>query len=505
MTTDSSGGRSFSVGSYTSSCSVSVMSAASSVHTTAAVSKGNTFNLKRYISNQEKREEYSLKVLHALLDAYPKGVRVDSEGGRLPLHTAVAGKASLTIIETLAKAYPYACRHRNMENSLPLHLAACYGVSDPAVAPMLLRLYPYACVGRNRWERTPLEEALLKGGENGRDHQEALCRALRKPPEYWVGGFFGETTTYKELQHNFDTRDKIALDNEISGNYRHEEFAKDPSEVKPVDTDLFSLIKERQWDIIVKHIDSLKEQANKLAKREVRGGQIAMVSALYYACELDPTYNVLDALVKACPGATTWRKQPGGQLPLHALCTWGGSKEAIGFLLAACPESSKRRDDTGNLALHAACYSGASEAIIQSLLLCDPKAVHVTNVQGSTPRDIVCQLYHKNRKKVLNLIEDVSLELLEKKRSYEKKKLMDQKINSEIDKVLEVKSNSIKGKSLKKSFFRFSKKEKKKDSFSGASQQMPLEPKMNITGSPPPEENIEVSLEEESFNDLLWV
>jgi ankyrin repeat protein len=481
------------------------MSSASSVHTTAAGSKGNAFVVNQYLANREKREEYSLKVLQALLDAYPKSVRVDSEGGRLPLHTAVAGRATLSIIETLAKSYPYACRHRNTENSLPLHLAACYGVSDPGVAPMLLKLYPYACVGRNRWERTPLEEALLKGGENGRSHQEALCRALRKPPDYWISGFFGENMTYEELRQSVLRRDDEGKKETVWSSPRYE--SEMTSNTASLDSDdLFSLIKHQRWDLILQNMDSLRGQASKLTKCEVRGGQIAMVSALYAACEFDPTYEVLDALVNVCPGATTWRKQPGGQLPLHALCTWGGSKEAIGFLIAACPESARKRDDSGNLALHAACYSGASESIIQSLLLCDPKTVLVTNIQGSTPRDITWQLCHRNRKKVLDLIENVSLELLEKKRCHEKKKIVDKHINAQIEKVLEEQAHGRKEKSFtKKSFFKFTRKEKHQESFPSENQQLTSEPKLHITGSPPPEENIEVSMEEESCDDLLWV
>jgi hypothetical protein len=54
------------------------------------------------------------------------------------------------------------------------------------VAVILLKAYPDATVGRNRWERTPLEEALCMAGENGRPHQAALVRALRKHPNYWI-------------------------------------------------------------------------------------------------------------------------------------------------------------------------------------------------------------------------------------------------------------------------------------------------------------------------------
>lgn len=133
-----------------------------------------------------KREEMLVHVINALLDAYPKGARVDSEGGRLPLHTACAGRATPRVVSTLITAYPAAARQRNKDGFLPLHLAAHWGVSHIAVAVQLLKTYPDATVGRNRWERTPLEEALCMAGENGRPHQAALVRALRKHPSWWT-------------------------------------------------------------------------------------------------------------------------------------------------------------------------------------------------------------------------------------------------------------------------------------------------------------------------------
>jgi hypothetical protein len=133
-----------------------------------------------------KREDWAVRVLNALLDAYPRGIRMDSEGGRLPLHTACAGRATPRIISTLVTANPSAARHRNKDGFLPLHLSAHWGISHPNVGVILLKAYPDATFGRNRWERTPLEEALSMAGENGRPHQSSLVRALRKHPSYWT-------------------------------------------------------------------------------------------------------------------------------------------------------------------------------------------------------------------------------------------------------------------------------------------------------------------------------
>lgn len=152
----------------------------SSLHQTQSVSVGSSI----FVS--DKREEWAVKVLNALLDAYPRAIRMDSEGGRLPLHTAAAGRATPRVVSTLVTANPSSARHRNKDGYLPLHLVAHWGQSDPRVAVTLLKAYPDATFGRNRWERTPLEEALCMAGENGRPHQAALVRALRKHPSFWT-------------------------------------------------------------------------------------------------------------------------------------------------------------------------------------------------------------------------------------------------------------------------------------------------------------------------------
>jgi hypothetical protein len=164
----------------TTNSSSHAMMTGSSVQQIQSVSIGSNV----FVS--EKREEWAVKVLNALLDAYPRAIRMDSEGGRLPLHTAAAGRATPRVVSTLVTANPSAARHRNKDGYLPLHVVAHWGQSDPLVAVTLLKAYPDATFGRNRWERTPLEEALCMAGENGRPHQAALVQALRKHPSYWT-------------------------------------------------------------------------------------------------------------------------------------------------------------------------------------------------------------------------------------------------------------------------------------------------------------------------------
>lgn len=164
-----------------------------------SVSMGNNI----FVS--EKREEWIVKVLNALLDAYPRAIKSGSEGGRMPLHFAAAGRATPRVISTLITAYPDAAKHRTKDGSLPIHLCAHWGISHSNVVVVMLKSYPDSTYGRNRWERTPLEEALCMAGENGRPHQAALVRALRKHHSFWTrpeGVLFQRSSPRRPKQHN---------------------------------------------------------------------------------------------------------------------------------------------------------------------------------------------------------------------------------------------------------------------------------------------------------------
>ncbi len=183
------------------------------------------------------------------------------------------------------------------------------------------------------------------------------------------------------------------------------------------DNNIVSLITRQEWDIIMDRIEEFTEVIQSPLHTPVRAGYLARVSVLHLACERNPTYEILDTLVSIFPEALTWRQLPGAALPLHIAATWNASSSVIGYLLAANPQGTKQRDAVGNLPLHCACFAGASDEIIESLLCTYPMAVNVKNIQGSRPRDVVERLSHKNKKVVMELIDRVSLELLQKKRT----------------------------------------------------------------------------------------
>lgn len=395
-----------------------------------------------------KREEMAVQVVNALLDAYPKGIRMDSEGGRLPLHTACAGRATPRVISTLVTAYPSAARHRNKDGFLPLHLAAHWGVSHPNVCITLLKCYPDATVGRNRWERTPLEEALCMAGENGRTYQTALVRALRKHPSYWMrpsdilehprrkGPAIVDVDTalpYEDME-SLSVRDSYyghepdqTIESEFSGSgltgmipqkgRRNKVSLDDPN------IPLSKLIQQGLWDAVMVRLQKNPLQAELELLVPTRGGFVASsgFTPLHYACERQPPLAVVLALIAAHPIGIMTRTMPGGSLPLHVACTWAAGIDVVQALITADPGACQVTDELGNTALHSACFSGADVAVVEALMSADSHPVLVRNHQGSLASDICKRLRHSNRGAVLALLtlkkEEVRAEHRQKKNS----------------------------------------------------------------------------------------
>ena len=419
-----------------------------------------------------RRDHYSLLVCNALLDAYPRAIKTDSEGGRMPLHIAISGQASAKVIRTLVRAYPDAARQRTKDGYLPLHLAAHWGVSSLDVISALMKAYPDAVVGRNRWERTPLEEALVMAGENGRTNQAGLVRALRKNPNYWAtagataelnsslgtlnlggghptsGGGMSDlqgllspgsggdgrgqgamkpSSTLVDVDASFDDDSE---DYESGANVNNAPASSgfmsrlsprtqkgrpaaiamvrsatdaqlDAAKAFAARTDLVTLIRTHSFSSIPHRIRLHPEEPSNIFHCTVRGGYPAKVTPLYLLCENSPPVDAVDLLIAKFQDGCNTKKMPGGQLPLHAACTWLASADVIERLLRAYPSAAQQRDDLSNLPLHCACFSGTSLDAINALLEAYPRGVLVRNGQGSAPSDIVKRLRHPNRSAVL--------------------------------------------------------------------------------------------------------
>jgi len=102
-----------------------------------------------------------LDIVISLLTAYSEASSIIDDNGMYPLHYACANQASAEIIELLLLHHPDANTYRvELNGSLPIHLAAQWGVSSPAVMPVLLEHNKSLACARDNDGFSPLELAM---------------------------------------------------------------------------------------------------------------------------------------------------------------------------------------------------------------------------------------------------------------------------------------------------------------------------------------------------------
>jgi len=396
------------------------------------------------ISDDTSDEEISLSIVRNLLNIYPKACRETSEGGRLPLHMACAGRASPGVVREILKHYGTdAARHRTKEGYLPLHLVALHGCSSEEVPIMLLRKYPDAAVGRNKFDRIPLEEALFAAGENGRPKQEELVKVLRKHPSYWVNtinrpaplgqrrvasegacvvepaaAIIGLQSLPPHFPHNFLLHHETSdASRNIQSNYALSTIASRSLQSSNGSTtessELTSLIKSGEWEACIERCRKRPHEAAERLTIQSRSGAIIRCAPIHYLLERSPPIDVVQAVLNAAAAAIKSQQKdnilkektvPGESLPLHVACTWGSTSDIISYLLKYYPDAAREKDHGGNLPLHQACYSGASFQVVEELAKTWPDGIIVKNGSGSTPLDIVERLQHPNKDTVISLM-----------------------------------------------------------------------------------------------------
>uniref|UniRef100_A0A7S2YC39 Uncharacterized protein n=3 Tax=Entomoneis paludosa TaxID=265537 RepID=A0A7S2YC39_9STRA len=105
-------------------------------------------------------------------------------------------------------------------------------------------------------------------------------------------------------------------------------------------------------------------------------------TALHVACSHDAPAVVIQALLQAWPAACL----ETASTPLHVTCaSWRASLAVVRVLCEAAPAQLTRRDPDGDLPLHAACRCGAPTSVLNVLVQAHPAAVHERDEEGLTP------------------------------------------------------------------------------------------------------------------------
>jgi len=206
---------------------------------------------------------------------------------------------------------------------------------------------------------------------------------------------------------------------------------------EPTTTTLFHLIKQKEWDRVLRRCEECPSEASVwIVEDNNYDGSIRWrLLPIHQACEERPPDTVISALLKANPRSALERDMGGslpihlacrerahksvadvllhhcrkcidcsdneGRLPLHLACRQGVSSDMIDLLLRPYYRGAMQQDADGMLPLHWACAQGASCPIVESLLRAYPDSVNVMDKLSRTPLTILQSSSHPEKEAVL--------------------------------------------------------------------------------------------------------
>uniref|UniRef100_A0A7S1UR07 Uncharacterized protein n=1 Tax=Grammatophora oceanica TaxID=210454 RepID=A0A7S1UR07_9STRA len=105
------------------------------------------------------KSQPTLKLVTALIDAFPDATKAKGCWGYLPLHYACTSRASKEVVAALLEAHPGGSRtYDDHQGVLPLHLACKWGASRTVVTSILTK-YPEAIFMKDASKKVPMDYA----------------------------------------------------------------------------------------------------------------------------------------------------------------------------------------------------------------------------------------------------------------------------------------------------------------------------------------------------------
>uniref|UniRef100_A0A7S1UQR2 Uncharacterized protein n=1 Tax=Grammatophora oceanica TaxID=210454 RepID=A0A7S1UQR2_9STRA len=149
-------------------------SIAATMLTAGATGKQGNFALHEVCKNQP-----SVAVLLALIEANPGAVKTKGCWGYLPLHYACTSDAGKEVVKKLLEVHPGGARTRDEHESvLPLHLACKWG-NSPDVIIEIMTTYPEGIFIRDASGRVPMDHA-----KKLHSNKEPVMAALKLGPMF---------------------------------------------------------------------------------------------------------------------------------------------------------------------------------------------------------------------------------------------------------------------------------------------------------------------------------
>ena len=215
------------------------------------------------------------------------------------------------------------------------------------------------------------------------------------------GGHVGGHTDI-ENDDDHDSAYESATDDDAEVDAEAESEETEASEIALDEMSLFELISDLHFAAAIGRCQARPAEARRWDSVHVGGDRSDAATwsqclPLHRACSVDPSPNLIAALLSAYPDAIAERESYWGRLPLHVACLSGASYDAVQPLLQRYPQGGSVVAIHDRLPLHYACGGNSPRRIVLALLKIYPRGARCLDAYGELAcicvRDACVQAY----------------------------------------------------------------------------------------------------------------
>lgn len=184
-----------------------------------------------------------------------------------------------------------------------------------------------------------------------------------------------------------DSACEDTTDDDAESEAESESKETEASEIALDEMSLFELISDRHFVAAIDRCKARPAEARRWDSVHVGGDRSDAATwsqclPLHRACSVDPSPNLIAALLSAYPDAIAERESYWGRLPLHVACLGGVSYDAVQPLLQRYPQGGGVVAIHDRLPLHYACGGNAPRRIVLALLKIYPRGARCLDAYG---------------------------------------------------------------------------------------------------------------------------
>ena len=199
--------------------------------------------------------------------------------------------------------------------------------------------------------------------------------------------FHGGNAIENGGDHDSAYEDVTVDDAEHESEAESESKETEASDIALDEMSLFELISDRHFAAAIGRCRARPAEARRWDSVHVGGDRTDAATwsqclPLHRACSVDPSPDLIAALLSAYPDAIAERESYWGRLPLHVACLGGASYDAVQPLLQRYPQGAGVVAIHDRLPLHYACGGNAPRRIVLALLKIYPRGARCLDAYG---------------------------------------------------------------------------------------------------------------------------